>query len=93
MKNELLQKSGRADLIIIGAGPVGLLLASLLGKRGRHVIIAERRTQPAEGSMAIGITPPSLRILKKLDLDCFNIFNMKHNIRPSPFEVALYSHN
>ena len=58
-----------ADVMIIGAGPVGLLLANLLGRRGRSVIIAERRTEPAEGSMAIGIVPPSLRILKELDLD------------------------
>jgi len=58
-----------ADIIIIGAGPIGLLLANLLGKRGLRVIIAERRTQPPKGSMAIGITPPSLKILKALSLD------------------------
>jgi 2-polyprenyl-6-methoxyphenol hydroxylase-like FAD-dependent oxidoreductase len=58
-----------ADVIIIGAGPIGLLLANLLGKRGLRVIVAERRTQPPKGSMAIGITPPSLNILKTLSLD------------------------
>lgn len=58
-----------ADAIIIGAGPIGLLLANLLGKRGFKVLIAERRTHPLQGSMAIGITPPSLHILKELELD------------------------
>jgi 2-polyprenyl-6-methoxyphenol hydroxylase-like FAD-dependent oxidoreductase len=58
-----------ADVIIIGAGPIGLLLANLLGSHGRRVIVAERRTQPPKGSMAIGITPPSLNILKALSLD------------------------
>ena len=58
-----------ADVIIIGAGPIGLLLANLLGSHGRKVIVAERRTQPPKGSMAIGITPPSLNILKALSLD------------------------
>lgn len=57
------------DTIIVGAGPIGLLLANLLGKRGLRVLVAERRTRPVEGSMAIGITPPSLHILKELGLD------------------------
>ncbi len=58
-----------ADVLIIGAGPVGLLLANLLGKRGLRVIVAERRTQPVRGSLAIGITPPSLALLRTLELD------------------------
>ncbi len=58
-----------ADAIIIGAGPVGLLLANLLGLRGLRVIVAERQTQSPKSSMAIGITPPSLSILKELALD------------------------
>jgi len=58
-----------ADILIIGAGPIGLLLANLLGKRGLRIIVAERRTHPPKGSMAIGITPPSLTILKELSLD------------------------
>ena len=58
-----------ADAIIIGAGPVGLLLANLLGARGKRVLLVERRTKPFSGSMAIGITPPSLSILKTLGLD------------------------
>lgn len=58
------------DVTIIGAGPVGLLLACLLGRRGVRVLVLERRTAPIEHSMAIGITPPSLRILKRLELAC-----------------------
>lgn len=56
------------DVTIIGAGPVGLLLACLLGRRGIRVLVLERRTAPIEHSMAIGITPPSLRILERIDL-------------------------
>lgn len=63
------RKPTDADAVIVGAGPVGLLLANLLGKRGLRVLVAERRTQPLKGSMAIGITPPSLRILKELGVD------------------------
>ncbi len=69
MPNLSTKNEQDADIIIIGAGPIGLLLANLLGKRGLHVIVAERRTHPPKGSMAIGITPPSLTILKELSLD------------------------
>jgi 2-polyprenyl-6-methoxyphenol hydroxylase-like FAD-dependent oxidoreductase len=57
------------DVIIVGAGPVGLLLGNLLGKAGLRVIILERRTEPLAHSAAIGITPPSLHILSKLGLE------------------------
>ena len=53
----------------MGAGPVGLLLANLLGRHGVNVLVAERRVRPPRGSMAIGITPPSLALLKDLALD------------------------
>ncbi len=56
------------EVIIIGAGPVGLLLACLLGQRGIRATVLERRIEPLAHSMAIGITPPSLHILKRLDL-------------------------
>ncbi|MCG3147823.1 MAG: 3-(3-hydroxy-phenyl)propionate/3-hydroxycinnamic acid hydroxylase [Verrucomicrobiae bacterium] len=56
------------DVLIVGAGPVGLLLANLLGKAGVRTIVVERRTAPPSQSMAIGITPPSLEILEKLGL-------------------------
>ena len=55
-----------ADVVIVGAGPVGLLLAGLLGKNGISVIVLEAATTEINRSMAIGITPPSLEILAKL---------------------------
>jgi 2-polyprenyl-6-methoxyphenol hydroxylase-like FAD-dependent oxidoreductase len=57
------------EVAIVGAGPVGLLLANLLGARGVRTCLFEKRTQPQTSSMAIGITPPSLEILKRLGLD------------------------
>ena len=57
------------DVVIIGAGPVGLLLANLLGARGISTQIFDQREQPLESSMAIGVTPPSMEILKRLGLD------------------------
>jgi len=56
------------EVIIIGAGPVGLLLGLLLGRRGIQVLILEQRTELPRQSQAIGITPPSLEILDTLGL-------------------------
>ena len=56
------------DVAMVGAGPVGLLLAGLLGAQGVKVLLVERRKEPIVHSMAIGITPPSLQILAKLGL-------------------------
>ena len=55
-------------ITIVGAGPVGLLLACLLGKQGREAILFEKRVGLPSSSMAIGITPPSLEILETIDL-------------------------
>lgn len=56
------------DVIIVGAGPVGLLLAALLGRRGRSVLVLDQKTQKSPGSNAIGVTPPSLDLLATLGL-------------------------
>lgn len=56
------------DVIIAGAGPVGLLLANLLGRAGLSVALVETRKEPRRNSMAIGITPPSLDILSNVGL-------------------------
>lgn len=57
------------DVAIVGAGPVGLMLAGLLGQKGLNVLVVDRRTEPLRHSQAIGITPPSLEILARLGLD------------------------
>jgi 2-polyprenyl-6-methoxyphenol hydroxylase-like FAD-dependent oxidoreductase len=56
------------EVAIAGAGPVGLLLANLLGEGGIRTIVLEQRTGLPATSQAIGITPPSLAILSRLEL-------------------------
>jgi len=65
----MMSPSTEHDVAIVGAGPVGLLLAGLLGQLGFRVLIVEKRLVSPAQSQAIGITPPSLDILSRLGLD------------------------
>lgn len=57
------------DVAIVGGGPVGLLLACLLARRGRDVVVFERRTERTGRSRAIGIHPPGLRALGRAGIE------------------------
>lgn len=45
------------DVVIVGAGPAGLLLGLLLGRRGRRVLLVERQPEPVPGGPGNGICP------------------------------------
>ncbi|MFJ6651916.1 FAD-dependent oxidoreductase [Microbacterium sp. NPDC091313] len=52
------------DVVVVGAGPVGTLLAGELARRGVDVVSVERRADPAVGSRAIGVHAPVLGALE-----------------------------
>lgn len=60
--------SADTEVLVCGAGPVGMLVGILLGQAGIRTMVVDRRTRIPERSMAIGITPPSLGILDRMDL-------------------------
>ncbi|MFD3449086.1 FAD-dependent oxidoreductase [Microbacteriaceae bacterium 4G12] len=51
------------DVVVVGAGPVGLMLAAQLAQGGADVRVIERRAERSGHSRAIGIHPPSLDAL------------------------------
>jgi 2-polyprenyl-6-methoxyphenol hydroxylase-like FAD-dependent oxidoreductase len=56
------------DVVIVGGGPVGLLLGCFLGRSGIPFVILERNSRPDPHSRAIGIHPPSLATLAELGI-------------------------
>lgn len=54
------------DVAIVGGGPVGLCLASLLAQRGVSVGVFEQRPAIGGHTRAIGIHPPGLRVLESI---------------------------
>ena len=54
-----------AEVLIIGAGPVGLFMAALLLQEGVEVQVLEQRSAADPQSRAIGIHPPALAALAR----------------------------
>lgn len=59
------------EVLIVGGGPAGLVLACLLAMEGVDVVVLERRTHPRTHSRAIGLHPPALAVLNMLGLEEF----------------------
>lgn len=54
------------DIVIVGAGPVGLVLAVCLVRWGYNVKIIDNRSEPTPTGRADGIQPRSLEFLKNM---------------------------
>jgi 2-polyprenyl-6-methoxyphenol hydroxylase-like FAD-dependent oxidoreductase len=67
-RGEIRTDTVRADLLVVGGGPVGLLAAALAANEGFRVTVLEARARPRETPRALGITPPSLRILHRIGI-------------------------
>lgn len=57
------ERESDADVLIVGYGPVGQLLAVLLAQRGRRVTVLERWPEPFRQSRAVGFDSEAGRIL------------------------------
>ena len=66
---KLSPTSSQADVIIVGAGPVGLLLSILLAKRNKSVILVERWSEHYGRPRAVTYDHEIARILATLGID------------------------
>ena len=56
------------DVLIVGAGPTGLMLANQLGRRGIHTHIIDRHEGPALQTRALGVQARTLEIYSQLGI-------------------------
>ncbi len=56
------------DVLIVGAGPTGLMLANQLGRRGVRTRIIDRHSGPAQQTRALGVQARTLEIYAKLGI-------------------------
>jgi len=56
------------DVLIVGAGPTGLMLANQLGRRGVRTTIIDRHSGPAQQSRAMAVHARTLEVYSKLGI-------------------------
>jgi len=61
-------KTNNYDIVIVGAGPVGLLLSTCLARWGYTIKHIDNRPEPTKTGRADGIQPRSLDLLKNMGL-------------------------
>src|ERR1041384_3939667 len=56
------------DVLIVGAGPTGLMLANQLARRGVRAMIIDRHRGPSLQTRALGVQARTLEIYAKMGL-------------------------
>jgi 2-polyprenyl-6-methoxyphenol hydroxylase-like FAD-dependent oxidoreductase len=56
------------DVLIVGAGPTGLMLANQLGRRGVRALIIDRHSGPSLETRALGVQARTMEIYAKLGI-------------------------
>ena len=56
------------DVLVVGAGPTGLMLANQLGRRGVRARIVDRHAGPARETRALGVQARTLEIYARLGI-------------------------
>ncbi|KAI0015080.1 FAD binding domain-containing protein [Xylariomycetidae sp. FL0641] len=74
------------DIVIVGAGPVGLMLSTILARLGYKIKHIDNRAEPTPTGRADGIQPRSLDLLKNMGLKSAIMRNEPAKV----FEVAFW---
>jgi 3-(3-hydroxy-phenyl)propionate hydroxylase len=57
-----------ADVVVVGAGPVGLTLANILGLQGVRTLVVEERTTLIDYPRGVGLDDEALRAFQAIGL-------------------------
>lgn len=63
-----MRKDEQTDVLVVGAGPVGMLTAILLAEHGVEVLIVDQEIRRASRSYACGLHPRTLKLLDEAGL-------------------------
>ena len=74
MHEVLTEGPARAPVMIVGAGPVGILSAILLARQGLASVVVERRASRSLAPKAHALNPRSLEICKAAGIDLDRIY-------------------
>ncbi len=58
----------KSDVLVVGAGPVGLVAALTLARRGVRVRIIDEAWRPAAHTYGLALHPDALKLLRELDV-------------------------
>jgi 3-(3-hydroxy-phenyl)propionate hydroxylase len=58
----------QADVVIVGAGPVGLTLANILGLQGIHTLVADERPSLIDYPRGVGLDDEAIRTFQSIGL-------------------------
>jgi 2-polyprenyl-6-methoxyphenol hydroxylase-like FAD-dependent oxidoreductase len=61
-----MNENGRADVLVVGAGPVGLVLACELARRGTSIRLIDKLPSPTDESRAIVVHARSLEMMERI---------------------------
>jgi 2-polyprenyl-6-methoxyphenol hydroxylase-like FAD-dependent oxidoreductase len=73
-----MSSGNNPEVLVVGAGPVGLFSALALAKRGIRVRIVDRGMTPCAQSYALALHPNSIRLLKAFGLDKTVLESSRH---------------
>lgn len=63
-----MDKTIETDVLVIGAGPIGLAAANLLADQGVNVMLVERHASTSDEPRAISVTDETLRVMQQIGI-------------------------
>jgi 3-(3-hydroxy-phenyl)propionate hydroxylase len=78
---------GRTEVTIVGAGPIGLLAANLLGLYGVKTLLIERSASSSDQPKAVIMDDEFLRLIDRLEL----LDELRPHLTSVPFGIHFYS--
>ncbi|MER1997086.1 MAG: FAD-dependent monooxygenase [Arthrobacter sp.] len=61
-----MEEHTETDVLVVGAGPIGMTVAALLADYGMNVVLAEKEATTSDSPRAISVTDETLRVMAEI---------------------------